>query len=199
MEDIETRYSHLDNLETRDKDLTISGYAITFNSNSYDLGGFIEQIDKRALNGVNLNNVYMLRNHNEDLVLGSTKNGSLILEITERGLYFSVNLPDTERGRETYKLVKRGDLDSMSFGFTVEKDTWNMRQEPNIRNVEKIGKLFEISLVNFPAYEDSKISKRSFKLYNECKECKIEHEKEKLNPLNEEAKSIINNIKIGDK
>lgn len=191
----ELRYGKIDSVEFRNEDtMKISGYAITFNSPSQDLGGFKEIIDERALEGVDLSNVYFLRNHNEDFVLGSTKNGTLNLEVTKRGLYFELDLPKTVRGEEIFHLTKRGDLDSLSFGFTVEKDTWNVKQSPEVRNVEKIGRLFEISLVNFPAYESSKISERSQKFINECRDCRKESNKE-LSGLAQEALNILKEIK----
>lgn len=190
----ELRYGKLDNVEFRNEDMKISGYAITFNSKSGNLGGFEEIISERALENVDLSNVYFLRNHNEDFVLGSTKNGTLNLEVTKRGLYFELELPKTVRGEEIYTLVKRGDLDSLSFGFTVAKDVWNMEVSPEIRKIEKIGRLFEISLVNFPAYEDSKVSERSLDFLNECRECRKESNVE-IDGLAKEAMEILNKIK----
>ncbi len=190
----ELRYAQIDSLELRDDSaLKISGYAITFGSESRNLGGFVETIDQRALENVDLSTVYFLRNHNEDFVLGSTKNGSLNLEVTKRGLYFELDLPDTVRGQEIYTLVKRGDLDSLSFGFTVAKDSWNVNKTPEMRTVEQIGSLFEISLVNFPAYEQSKISSRSLDFLNECRECRKEHNTK--NEFSIEAEEIIKSIK----
>lgn len=192
--DKELRYAKIDDLEIReDNALKISGYAITFGSESRNLGGFVETISHKALEEVDMSNVYFLRNHNEDFVLGSTKNGSLNLEVTNRGLYFELDLPDTVRGQEIHTLVKRGDLDSLSFGFTVAKDTWNVNKVPEMRTVEKIGQLFEISLVNFPAYEQSKISSRSLDFLDECRACRKEHYVE--NEFNKEAQEIIKSIK----
>nr|DAH82274.1 MAG TPA: prohead serine protease [Caudoviricetes sp.] len=146
----------------------VEGYALKFNKPSEDLGGFIEFIDKRSLDGVDLSDVRLFVDHDSSKLLGRTKSGTLKLEIDEVGLKFRALLPDTTTGRDAMELVKRGDLNQCSFGFTVERDNWTKVEGITHRNIEQIGKLMEISLVSIPAYEDTdvRVAQRSLETVN---------------------------------
>jgi len=185
-----------ESIEIRE-DNVISGYAIVYNEESYDLGGFKEVISTRALDNVDLSDVFMYRQHDDNQVLGNTTNGTLTLQNTERGLYFSANMPDTTLGKDTLELVKRGDLRSMSFGFTVEEDSWDTKQTPQIRTVTQIGRLEEISIVNRPAYGASEVSKRAIDMSESLKNCKncISGINNNTNQNLEEAKAILKQLK----
>jgi len=94
--------------------------------------------------------VKLLWNHDSGTVLGSTRAGTLRLEEDNVGLRVSADLPDTQAGRDAAYLIKRGDVDSMSFGFSVPKggDEWVSENERVLNSV----RLFETSIVAFPAY-----------------------------------------------
>jgi hypothetical protein len=87
------------------------------------------------------------------MVLGSTRAGTLRLEEDNIGLRVSADLPDTQAGRDAAYLIKRGDVDSMSFGFSVPKggDEWVSDNERVLKSV----RLFEASVVAFPAYSQT--------------------------------------------
>ncbi len=201
MSEKEIRFAELEDMEYRDDDLSISGYAITYGKTSVTLGGsngFKEIISERALDGVDLSNVHLYYQHNDDNMLANTKSGTMSLENTNKGLYFRANMADTTLGKDVYKLIKRGDLSAMSFGFQIASDSWDMSQVPEVRTVNKIDKLLELSVVSNPAYETSSVSTRSLSFLNECKECrqdmtdmKVEHNPELL----EEAKQILDSVK----
>lgn len=190
---METRFSS-DKLECRsndDKNL-ISGYAIVFNKESVDLGGFKEVISERALDNVDLDDVYFYAHHKSESVLGNTKSGTLQLRVTDVGLYFTATLPETTLGKDTYELVKRGDLKSLSFGFIAQEDIWDTRSNPQIRTVTQIKKLDEISIVSRPAYEDTMVSTRAKEVIKICRDCN------NINNINkhlEEAKQILKDVK----
>ena len=191
----EVRYSELDGVECRAENgvMTISGYAVRYDQPSKPIfGEFIEFIDKRAFDNVDLNNTFLLYNHNSDHVLGNTRSGTMTIDNTDAGLHFSANLPNTERAKETYELIKRGDVSGMSFGFTVKSDTWNNNVTPSERTVREIGELFEVSVVPFPAYESTQVSARAMDFMKECKECKASMN----NPLAKEAKDILEGVKL---
>jgi len=190
----ELRYIELDKekLEFRDDAREISGYAILYNSKSKDLGGFVEIIDKRAFDSVNFDDVYLFYQHNSNDVLGNTGAETLSLRNTEQGIYFKASLPDTSLGRDTYSLVKRGDLKGMSFGFSASEDKWNLKEEPAIRTVTKVEKLYEISVVTYPAYNDTKVSARALKTFEDCKCCK--NELDEGCRLYAEAKEIVASV-----
>jgi len=140
--------------------LSFRGYAAVFNSKSEDLGGFRETIrpgafskslsEKRAIK--------MFLNHNSDIVLASTRKSSLTLTQDERGLLAEASLPDNEWGRPVADAIRRGDIDSMSFGFQTVKDSWN--EDLSHRELVEV-RLFEVSPVTaWPAYPATSTSVR---------------------------------------
>jgi len=139
-------------LEIRSENgMTLEGYAAVFNSRSENLGGFTEMIARGAFTQTlkARNDIKLLWNHDTSSVLGSTRAGTLQLTEDERGLRVKAELPDTNLGRDISYLVKRGDIDSFSFGFSVMEDDWN--KNGTERTLESV-RLFEVSLVSFPAY-----------------------------------------------
>lgn len=131
--------------------MTFEGYASVFNSESEDLGGFRERVApgafKRSLRS--RNDIKLLWNHDTGSVLGSTRAGTLTLVEDDRGLKVRAVLPNTTLGRDTAELIRRGDVDSMSFGFSVIKDTWD---ETGTNRTLNAVRLHEVSMVAFPAY-----------------------------------------------
>ena len=140
--------------------MTFAGYAAKFNSWSEDLGGFREQIEpgafRRSLRS--RNNVLLLVNHDSGRVLASTRAGTMRLTEDEIGLRVEASLPNTTDGRDMAELLKRGDLSKMSFGFSVQKDTWN--QDMTERTLKSV-RLFETSIVAMPAYSQTEAMVRS--------------------------------------
>ncbi|MFG1204402.1 HK97 family phage prohead protease [Xanthobacter aminoxidans] len=143
--------------EVRAAGRRLEGYAAVFNTEAH-VGGFIETIAPgafRALGG----DILALLDHDTGKVLGRTKSGTLRLAEDARGLSFSLDIPDTQAGRDVLTLAERGDLGGMSFGFQVPKggDTWRGTHR-TLRSVD----LAEISVVQaWPAYEGTEIALRS--------------------------------------
>ncbi|MBC9118625.1 HK97 family phage prohead protease [Fructobacillus fructosus] len=136
----------------------ISGYAVVFNKASQNLGGFVEYIEPTAFDGVDMSDVVALYDHDFANVLGRTSADTLKLTIDEQGLYFELNIPDTTVGRDVYTNIRAGNLQGMSFGFTVVSDSWqNGSDGIAIRQVDSIGQLFEVSVVTMPAYQDTNV------------------------------------------
>lgn len=140
----------------------ISGYAIVFNSESNDLGGFREVIDSRALDGViDHSDILCLLNHNEDKgVLARSKygEGSLCLEIDDRGLKYMFEAPNTSLGDELLEGLRRGDITTSSFAFTVGKDKWEKRDDGSyLRTIVSIQELFDVSPVYRAAYDATSV------------------------------------------
>jgi len=138
---------------------TISGYAAVFDSPSEDLGGFIETIAPGAFADTLDGDVRALWNHNSTYVLGRTTNGTLSLAEDERGLRFEVQPPDTSYAADVVALIKRGDINQMSFGFEVLDDEWRTENGKNYRTLKKV-RLFEVSPVTFPAYPETSAEAR---------------------------------------
>jgi HK97 family phage prohead protease len=141
--------------------MTFSGYAAKFNSRSENLGGFGETIMtgafKRSLDS--RNDVKLLVNHDSGRVLASTRSGTLRLTEDSVGLRVEADLPNTTDGRDMAELLRRQDLSSMSFGFSVIKDSWS--QDGTERSLKSV-RLFETSIVAFPAYQATEASVRSY-------------------------------------
>jgi HK97 family phage prohead protease len=140
--------------------MTFTGYASVFNSPSQDLGGFIEYVApgafKRSLQS--RNEVKLLWNHDAGEPLASLRGGSMQLVEDDRGLKVTATLPQTSRGRDVAELLRTNVIDSMSFGFNVIKDTWS--RDGQTRTLDSV-RLFEVSIVSFPAYEATTAQVRS--------------------------------------
>lgn len=142
----------------------ISGYAAVFNQLSNDLGGFREKIKRGFFADVLENDVRALFNHDENMVLGRTKNGTLTLEEDNKGLKIEITPPETSYARDLMNLIKRGDVDQMSFQWITEKDEWDSSDLNNVtRTLIKARNLYDISPVTFPAYPQTKAAVRSAK------------------------------------
>jgi uncharacterized protein len=132
--------------------MTFSGYAAVFDSPSEPLP-FIETIQRGAFRKSlrSRNDIKFLWNHDSGEILGSTRAKTIQLTEDDRGLKIEGSLPNTSRGRDVAELLKRGDVDSMSFGFSVPSggDTWNA--DGSERMLKSV-RLHEVSLVAFPAY-----------------------------------------------
>jgi hypothetical protein len=155
--------------EEEESRMLVEGYAIVFNSESRDLGGFTEVVKEDALDKALERNtdVLALYGHDYQNVLGRQSADTLQLKKDERGIKFTLDLPNTQLGRDVYTLVERGDLKGNSFGFTVEKDSWDKKGDKVIRTIEQVRDLFEISIVSLPAYEATELTKRSYEDFTE--------------------------------
>ncbi|BCJ86459.1 HK97 family phage prohead protease [Effusibacillus dendaii] len=147
---------------TEGQNTVISGYAARFDKLSVPLWGFREQIRKGAFeNSVRNNNVKALWNHNSDIPLGSTKNGTLKLQEDDQGLRFELELPESNWGQFAAEAIRRGDVEGVSFGFQVKKDEWDKSDPKNvIRTLVEVD-LIEISPTPFPAYPQTSVGVRS--------------------------------------
>jgi len=146
----EVRTNHIEMRATGDG-RTFEGYASVFDQPSEPLP-FIEYVKpgafKRSLQS--RNRMMLLWNHDSSNPLASTRNGSLQLTEDSVGLKVTATLPDTTLGRDIAELVRTGVIDSMSFGFSVKRDSWS--KDGQTRYLEDVT-LYEVSLVSTPAYE----------------------------------------------
>jgi HK97 family phage prohead protease len=157
--DVEFRTVEVDGLQLRaveadtEMPMRFAGYAAVFNSPSEPLP-FIETIApgafRRSLKSDSEKRMFL--NHNTDQVLASTRSATLSLSEDDRGLYVEAELPDTTYGRDLSILMQRGDVHSMSFGFSVPRggDSWS--EDGTSRELREVI-LHEVSVVTgFPAY-----------------------------------------------
>jgi HK97 family phage prohead protease len=158
---IERRTFNVRDVEARadDKGMRLSGYAAVFNDSSVPLP-FKESIAPGAFRKTlsETPDVRLLINH-EGLPLARTKNGTLKLEEDERGLRFDADLADTQEGRDIYELVKRGDVDQMSFAFRVIRQKWNDDRSRRVLTEVSLAD-GDVSVVTYPAYPTTTVEAR---------------------------------------
>ena len=146
---------------------TITGYAAVFDSETVIGGrewGFREKIAKGAFTeAIQTSDVRALFNHDEEYVLGRVKSGTLRLMEDERGLKVEIDPPDTQDARDLIKRMQRGDIDQMSFAFTMEggAQTWDETGDMPLRTINKVGELLDVSVVTYPAYPETEAAARS--------------------------------------
>lgn len=145
----------------------LSGRPIVFDQRT-NLGWYDEIINRGALSGTDLKDVRFLINHNTDMIplarsRNNNANSTMQMSVDDEGMAIRVDL-DTENNAEAkslYSAVERGDITGMSFMFTVGSDTWaDKESEHPTRTINTIDKVFEVSAVTFPAYEQTSISAR---------------------------------------
>lgn len=138
----------------------IGGYAAVFERKSVMLYGFREKIAPGAFQDSLQDDIRALWQHDTSQVLGRTRSGSLRLWEDSTGLGFEVEPPDTQAGRDAVTLIRRGDVDQMSFGFNVpvNGDDWSEDEDGIPLRIIKRAKLIEVSPVTFPAYVDTSVN-----------------------------------------
>ena len=161
--------------------MIIEGYAVVFDQPT-DLG-YIEVIDRGALDNADMSDVCLKYNHEDTtLIMARTRNKSLQLSVDDHGLRIYAELIDTQSNRDIYKAIQAGLLEKMSFAFVVEEAKWDTVDGIDTRHIQKIAKLFDVSVVDVPAYEQTEVYARSKEAVD--KEIKAYHElkleKEKL-------------------
>jgi HK97 family phage prohead protease len=162
----ETRFSTITKRDGEEETkMVVEGYAIVFDEETLigdEERGFIEVIDKNALTNTNVKDVPFKYNHNDTtLILARTRNGSLSLEVDEKGLKIRAELIDTTSNRDIYKCIEAGLLDKMSFAFTVKSQSWDKSGKLPKRTITAIDRLFDVSVVDLPAYDQTSIQASS--------------------------------------
>ena len=160
MSKLETRTFDIDNFEVREESdgMRLEGYAALFNSRSENLGGFTETIKPGAFRASlkSRNDIKLLWNHNSDIVLGSTRAGTLSLTEDDRGLRVSALLPNNTAGRDAKESISRGDVTGFSFGFSMPARGGDEWSADGTERVLKSVRLHEVSVgVAFPAYPET--------------------------------------------
>lgn len=143
-----------------DKVKKIGGYAAVFNSAADICDYFREIIAPGAFAKTIKGDVRALLDHDSGRVIGRTTAKTLRLKEDDIGLAVEIDLPDTSDGRDIATLIERGDISGMSFGFMVTKQTWDETGDIPVRTIEEV-ELMEVSVVAFPAYDDTTIAMRS--------------------------------------
>lgn len=174
----EIRMVELHAVANDENKMVLEGYAVVFGvqtqigDNTY---GFIEEISPRAFDDCNMKDVPLKYNHSDSVpILARTRNGSLVLSVDGHGLKVHAELLDTSDARDMYKRIEAGLLDKMSFAFSVKAAEWSavVGELPH-RTITQIERLYDVSVVDLPAYEDTTISARR-KDYGYLEHCSAE-------------------------
>lgn len=150
-----------------DEDMIVEGYAAVFDTVA-NLGWIKEIIDRHAFDNADMSDIVMKYNHeNSILPMARTRGGSLEFTIDEHGLRIRARLPDTSVNRDIYTLIKEKVLNKMSLAFTVKRQEYDY--ETDTRKILEFDKIFDVSVVDVPAYENTEIYARNKEEYEEEK------------------------------
>lgn len=141
-------------------EMIVEGKAITYGEKtklfSMDGEDYFEIIEQGALKETDLSDVFLKYNHSDNfMVLARTRNKTLSIEDREDGVYIRATLANTSEGKDLYELIKRGDVDKMSFAFTEKDGVFD--EETRTWIVKNITKLYDVAAVTVPAYENTNI------------------------------------------
>ena len=158
--------------DSENNEMIVDGYAVRFESPTvlFESEGieYKEQIDARAFEDAQMDDVIFNYNH-AGKVMARTRNHTLELEVQEEGLFIQARLNGTEEGRKLYEEIKGGYIDRMSFRFSVKEEDYDT--ENHMWTVRRIKKLWDVSAVDVPAYDDTLIeARKNFVLEAEAQE-----------------------------
>lgn len=155
--------------EVGEKNYIVDGYATTFDS-PYELyrdGKYVvmEVVDRHAFDEAYTEDTIFQYDHS-GMVYARTRNDTLKLEVNDHGLKVTADLSSTEASRGVWDAIDKGLIDRMSFAFTVTGDSYEEEEMENgdivlTRTIKKIGRLYDVSAVSFPANEQTSISARN--------------------------------------
>ncbi|MGX5377572.1 phage major capsid protein [Ligilactobacillus sp. LYQ135] len=190
-DDIRTLDDVVRALPTEDGNLKIRGTAIVFDEPSQDMG-FIEYIEPEAVRSLDFSKTMLLYNHETGKILARANAGNLKIEVTERGVDFEAELPQTTLAKDVYEDVRSGNLQGCSFGFRIAKDgdDWDTRDDGTIvHTIRKIDNVAELSITPIPAYLQTSVGvQRSLEKMKE--EIRMAEEKKQETAKNEESEEI---------
>lgn len=178
----------------------LTGRPIVYEEPTDMCGLFAEVIDRGALDNADLRDVRFLVGHNTSMIplarsRRNNANSTMQMELDVNGMAIRVDL-DTENNSEAkslYSATKRGDISGMSFMFTVDGEEWeNLDSDYPTRHIRSIGKVFEVSAVAFPAYEQTSLEARSAEALESAK-ATLEREKAEQRDMEvrEEIKKLL--------
>lgn len=176
---VEHRYFNIEHRASDEGEKKIGGMAAVYDSPT-NMGWFVEIIKKGFFDSIRTDSTACLKNHDPNLVLGRTKNGSLKLNLLETGLEYECTLPKTSIGADAYEEVRSGFVYESSFAFTVAEQQWRRAQPSefagvfdqdvlekltdggmiDVRELIRGNELYDVSPVTYPAYKATSVSSR---------------------------------------
>lgn len=147
-----------------DTDYYVEGYATTFNDpyvlwiDPWDGTEYREQIAPDALDGADMSDVILQYNH-DGAVLARKSNGTLVCEVDDHGLFIAADLSKSAAARALAEEVQNELVVSMSWAFNVVEDAYD--RENHLTTIQKVGKVYDVSAVSYPADPNTEISARN--------------------------------------
>lgn len=180
------------------KPITVSGYAAVFEDETVIGGAFAERVAKGAFDGANMSNTVALFNHDMNQPLARVGHG-LELTVDERGLRYSFELGNQSYAKDLAENIRMGNVSTSSFGFTVEDDNWERRDDGmNLRTINKVGLLFDVSPTTQGAYPTTEVGLRSMELAlanEEVLEIENEEVREELENHEEAVEEVVEEVR----
>jgi len=160
----ENRFFEVRAAEATSGTMTLTGRAVVFNQPALihdPMGDYTEIIRSGALAGADMSDVHLFVGHDTTKVPLARVPKTMQLSISPAGLDIAAQLPDTAAAKEVYQGVQRGDLSGMSFAFTVPAGGDAYDPKTNTRTISRIDKILEVSVVPYPAYQQTSVEARS--------------------------------------
>lgn len=175
----------------------ITGRPIVYDART-NLGYYDEIIARGALDNADLRDVRFLVNHNTDMIplarsRNNNANSTMQMSVDDEGMAIRVDLDveNNTEARNLYSAVSRGDISGMSFMFSVDEQDWeDVESEHPTRTILKLGKVFEVSAVTFPAYEQTSIQARGLSDALDGAKESLERERRKLEEIKQKKQKI---------
>ncbi len=187
---MEMRMALLESANNDENKQLVEGYAAVFNQRALiwesEWSGwkYMEVIDRNAFNGADMNDTVFKYNHGDvAMILARASNNTLTMNTDDKGLRISADIIDTNNGTDVYKLIKRGDLNKMSFAFTVKSERTEVDKENKIytRTITAFDKIYDVAVVDFPAYDGTSIQARSKEYFMDLeKDLQEKHRRKRL-------------------
>lgn len=179
--------------DTDDGKMEIKGYAAVFNSP--ETYGYTEVISDKAFDEADMSDVVLRYNHNDSfMVLARTRNKSLELNVDEKGLFIDAKLQDDITDHKNiFNAIKSGLIDKQSFAFVVDEDEYDY--DTDTRTITKIGKVFDVSVVDQPFYNATDVSvarNQNDDFMEKRNQLRKEHEEKQL--LEEKKKELLEKL-----
>jgi len=147
-----------------DEPQRLVGYAAVFDQET-DIGGYFREVIRRGAfaEAIQRDDIHALFNHDYGSVIGRRSAGTLSLSEDDRGLKVEITPPNTQLARDLMENIKAGNIDQMSFAFDLSggRQAWDETGETPLRSIEKVGTLYEVSIVPRGAYPTTEIGLRS--------------------------------------
>lgn len=179
--------------EEQEDKMEIKGYAAVFNSpETYE---YTEVIDSKAFDEADMSDVVLRYNHNDSfMVLARTRNGSLKLNVDNTGLFMKATLQnDITEHKNIFNAIKSELIDKQSFAFTIKESKYDV--ETDTRTITKIGKLYDVSVVDQPFYNATDVStsrSQNDSFLEERKQLREEYQKKQ--ELNKKKQELISKL-----